>query len=39
MIVKAFLVVALIVLSQANVVVLDDSNYTSFIQEHPYVFV
>lgn len=40
MIAKILLTVLLIVsLSHSEVVVLDDSNFTSFIQEHPYVFV
>lgn len=40
MIAKILLTVLLIVsLAHSEVVVLDDSNFTSFIQEHPYVFV
>jgi len=33
------LLLALVALTNSEVVVLDDSNYTSFIQEHQYVFV
>ena len=33
------LLLTLVSLAYSEVVVLDDSNYTSFIQEHPYVFV
>lgn len=40
MISKILLVLlATVALTQAGVVVLDDSNYTSFVEEHPYVFV
>ncbi len=40
MIVKALLLLALTLsLAHAEVVVLDDSNFTSFLSEHPYVFV
>lgn len=30
---------AVVALTQTTVVVLDDSNYTSFVEEHPYVFI
>lgn len=33
------LLAILLVVSHAEVTILDDSNYTAFIQEHPYVFV
>lgn len=37
---RAILSLVLIVsLANAEVVILDDSNYTAFIQQHPYVFV
>lgn len=40
MIAKILLTILLLVsLAHSEVVVLDDSNFTSFIQEHPYVFV
>lgn len=40
MIAKILLTILLIVsLAHSEVVILDDSNFTSFIQEHPYVFV
>ena len=32
-------VLLLVTLVHSEVAVLDDSNYTSYIQEHPYVFV
>ena len=41
MISKVILALAILVLAQASehVVILDDSNYTTFIQENDYVFV
>lgn len=40
MIGKSLLVLlAIVALTHAGVVVLDDSNYTAFVEEHPYVFV
>lgn len=40
MITKSLLVLlAVVLLAHSEVVVLDDSNYTSFVEEHPYVFV
>ena len=36
---KTLLLALTVTLTLANVVVLDDSNYTSFVNEHPYVFV
>lgn len=34
-----FFLLAIVALTQTTVVVLDDSNYTSFVEEHPYVFI
>ena len=40
MVLKALLVlVTILALTHSEVVILDDSNYTSYIEEHPYVFV
>ena len=39
MIYQTLLLLLTISLVHSNVVVLDDSNYTSYVQEHPYVFV
>ena len=39
MIYQTLIVLLTVSLVHSNVVVLDDSNYTSYIQEHPYVFV
>jgi hypothetical protein len=40
MIYKTILLLALLLaLGNAEVVILDDTNFTSFIQEHPLVFV
>lgn len=40
MISKSLLIIlAVLALAHSEVVVLDDSNYTSFVEEHPYVFV
>ncbi len=40
MVMRTLLVLlAVLVVAHSGVVVLDDSNYTSFVEEHPYVFV
>ena len=39
MIKKTLLLLLALTLIHSNVVVLDDSNYTTFIQDNPYVFI
>ena len=39
MLLRSTLILLLAVAMSSAVVVLDDSNFTSYLQQHPYVFV